>query len=99
HTPHLHSFPTRRSSDLEDPAEGGKGFIVCYIPESAYKPHRTELGGAKRWMMRIGDSFVDVPPSVLRSLFHPHRHSYMFMRVNNRDRKSTRLNSSHVSIS
>jgi hypothetical protein len=31
--------------------------------------------------MRIGDSFVDIPPPVLRSLFFPHRHSYIFMRV------------------
>jgi len=58
----------------------GQGFVVCYVPESDYKPHRAESGG-KRWVMRIGDSFVDVPPPVLRSLFFPHRRSYIFMRA------------------
>lgn len=75
--------PDIKIEAFEDPAEGGKGFVVCYVPESAYKPHRAELGSGKRWVMRIGDSFVDVPPSVLRSLFYPHRHSYLFMRANN----------------
>jgi hypothetical protein len=69
-----------------DPSSGGQGFVVCYVPESDYKPHRTELGG-KRWVMRIGDSFVDVPPSVLRSLFFPHRHSYISMYVTPRIEK------------
>ena len=61
--------------------EGGtQGFLVCLVPESEYKPHRSELNG-KRWFMRIGDSFVDVPPTVLRSLFFPQRHSYIFFRI------------------
>jgi hypothetical protein len=63
-----------------DSTHPDKGFVVCYIPESSYKPHRTEMGG-KKWVMRISDSFVDVPPPVLRSLFFPHRHSYIFMRA------------------
>ena len=29
--------------------------------------------------MRVGDSFVDVPPSVLRSLFFPQRRSYIWI--------------------
>lgn len=63
-----------------DPSENGKGFVVCLVPESPYKPHRQEIGG-KRWVMRIGESFVDVPPPVLRSLFYPHRDSYIYMEV------------------
>jgi hypothetical protein len=31
--------------------------------------------------MRVGDSFVDVPPAVLRSLFFPQRRSYLFLRA------------------
>jgi hypothetical protein len=59
-----------------DANDSGKGFVVCFVPESQYKPHRTEIGG-RRWMMRVGDSFVDVPPPVLRSLFFPQRQSYI----------------------
>jgi hypothetical protein len=58
-------------------AGGVGGFVVCYVPESDYKPHRAETAGSKRWVMRIGDSFVDVPPPVLRSLFYPQRNSYV----------------------
>lgn len=46
--------------------------------------------------MRIGDSFVDVPPSVLRSLFFPHRHSYIFMRVASTVEYSTQTETSGV---
>ena len=65
---------------VPDPAENGRGFVVCYVPESDYKPHRSEAAG-KRWVMRVGDSFVDVPPAVLRSLFFPQRRSYLFLRA------------------
>lgn len=70
---------------FEDPAEGGKGFVVCYIPESPYKPHRAELEG-RRWVMRSGDNFVDLPVAVLRSLFYPHRQSYLFLKMTCRHR-------------
>ena len=62
-----------------DPAANGQGFVVCYIPESDYKPHRSEAAN-KRWVIRAGDSFVDASPSVLRSLFFPQRQSYIFLR-------------------
>lgn len=68
----VEAFPTP-----EDPT---KGFLVCLIPESDFKPHRAEMHG-KRWMMRIGGSFVDVPPAVLRSLFFPRRQSYIWMEI------------------
>lgn len=65
---------------IADPADAGKGFVICYIPESDYKPHRAELA-SKRWMIRVGDSFVDTPVPFLRSLFFPHRQSYIFLRI------------------
>jgi hypothetical protein len=65
---------------IADPVEKGNGFVVCYIPESDYKPHRAELA-SKRWMIRVGDSFVDTPVPFLRNLFFPHRQSYMYLRV------------------
>jgi hypothetical protein len=73
-------IPGVRVEAIPDPAEGGRGFVVCYVPESDYKPHRSEAAG-KRWVMRVGDSFVDVPPAVLRSLFFPQRRSYLFLRA------------------
>lgn len=62
-----------------DPAANGHGFVVCYIPESDYKPHRCETTN-KRWVIRAGDSFVDASPPVLRSLFFPQRRAYIFLR-------------------
>jgi len=64
---------------LPDPGANGQGFVVCYIPESDYKPHRSEAAN-KRWVIRAGDSFVDASPPVLRSLFFPQRRSYIFLR-------------------
>src|SRR5690348_17759871 len=72
---YLHSFPTRRSSDLVD--RGGRG-------------------GADR-----GDD-RDGPPAgrpILRDRPFQRRHVHLEPVVRGEDRKSTRLNSSHPSIS
>lgn len=55
-----------------NPANPPRGFVVCLIPESHFKPHRAELA-KRRWLIRIVDSFVDAPVPVLRSLFFPRR--------------------------
>ncbi|MFI5336512.1 MAG: RNA-binding domain-containing protein [Opitutales bacterium] len=47
-----------------------QGFVVCYVPESEFKPHRAELSGRK-YLIRAGDDFVVPSVSLLRSLFHP----------------------------
>src|SRR5207253_7862511 len=77
-----HSFPTRRSSDLEIFNGQGK-CSTCHIP-----PLYTEPGNNVHAPSEIGvDSFqADRPPT------HMYRTSPL-------DRKSTRLNSSHVAIS
>jgi hypothetical protein len=49
----------------------GKGFLVCFVPESSNKPHRAEQSKNKPYMIRAGDSFVNANPSLLRSLFYP----------------------------
>jgi hypothetical protein len=49
----------------------GRGFVVCFIPESEHKPHRAEFCKNKPYYMRTGDDFVVMPPSVLRSMFFP----------------------------
>src|SRR5439155_20511656 len=72
HTPPLHSFPTRRSSDLS-PEKFGRA------PKS--------YSGQIRWVN---------PESGWPELLWPSR---FWIDPSNLDRKSTRLNSSHVAIS
>src|SRR5699024_11861349 len=81
HPPSLHSFPTRRSSDLGPPPDGrGPPGGPCprWCPRAARPRHRSPPDGPRR---SRGSS-----PSAPRG--SPAA-----------DRKSTRLNSSHVSIS
>jgi Putative DNA-binding domain len=54
-------------ADEKSPA----GFVVCYIPESPYRPHRAEHAG-RNYFIRALDDFVIPSVSLLRALFHPH---------------------------
>ena len=54
---------------IEGPS--GQGFVVCFIPESTNKPHRSEHKTYKPYMIRCGDSSVIPSPSLLRSMFYP----------------------------
>lgn len=49
----------------------GPGFVVSYVPESDVKPHGAEFMEGKPYMLRIGDSFQNPSPSILRNLFFP----------------------------
>jgi hypothetical protein len=49
----------------------GSGFVVCFVPESGFKPHRAEQDGKKQFYLRAGDDFVVMPVAVLRSMFYP----------------------------
>jgi hypothetical protein len=49
----------------------GPGFVVSYVPESDAKPHRAENLKNTPYMIRIGDSFINPGPSILRNLFYP----------------------------
>jgi predicted HTH transcriptional regulator len=49
----------------------GSGFVVCYIPEGAHKPYRTEDGRRSQYYLRAADNFVPMSRSVLASLFYP----------------------------
>ena len=64
----------------EDPAQAGHGFVVCFVPESGFKPHRAELGG-KSFYIRAGDNSVVAPVSLLRSLFYPTSQPYLVPKV------------------
>src|SRR5207302_10682084 len=85
HLRHLHSFPTRRSSDL------GEGQFLCLDEQmhilGALRSHRFQIVRLQQIQhlqygdaLPIGGKFPDRVSAV-------------------RDRKSTRLNSSHVKIS
>jgi hypothetical protein len=64
--------PPVQGIDIEVVAgPGGEGFLVCFIPESTNKPHRSEQQKNKPYMIRCGDSFVIPSPSLLRAMFYP----------------------------
>ncbi len=55
------------------PGQEPQGFVVCLIPQSDSKPHRSEWGKGevKRFHMRIGDSTQECTVPILRQLFYP----------------------------
>src|SRR5438874_9168366 len=73
----VHSFPTRRSSDLNIPGRAGSTGCACPQDERAV---------TRGWRMsELGCVII--------------RLSFRLSTAGRRDRKSTRLNSSHVEIS
>src|SRR5699024_11686516 len=86
--PHLHSFPTRRSSDL-----AANGFVAAQVEVSGVFTH-LPLGGLGKpgpgWAFDCTD---------LSGLCTAGGHGHIAVPLPLLDRKSTRLNSSHVSIS
>jgi len=48
----------------------GSGFVVCLIPESSHKPHRSEFAD-KHYYYRASDDFHMAEPGLLRVLFYP----------------------------
>src|SRR5439155_26088994 len=81
----LHSFPTRRSSDLLRVLVGGLDEVEELLPDQI----ANRLFEAER--------LLDVPGSV--ALVDPDLVELDHRRSTRSDRKSTRLNSSHVAIS
>jgi hypothetical protein len=47
-----------------------EGFVVCLVPESPLKPHRSRWSG-NEFYLRLQDGCKPLPMSLLRSLFHP----------------------------
>src|SRR5207249_9586908 len=88
---HLHSFPTRRSSDLSSYAEK-RGPAVPASTLSRCRPTRVTAGTRRRWDRRSHRTHGVTG----RSRSSPASAASF---RSSRDRKSTRLNSSHVSIS
>jgi len=50
-------------------AEQGKGILICHIPESLAKPHKSIHGSKPDFYLRIHDGCFPCPVSLLRSLF------------------------------
>jgi hypothetical protein len=53
-----------------DPNEGGKGFVVCFIPEGQFVPYRAEHC-AMHYYVRVGDDSIVPNRAILRRLFYP----------------------------
>lgn len=66
---------------ISDPSEEDAGFVICLIPESGFKPHRTKCVKNKPYYIRAGDNFVVPSPALLRQLFFPHTHSHLWVEV------------------
>jgi len=62
-----------------------EGFVVCIVPESKSKPHRSEFC-EKRFYLRMGDSSKECSVSLLRQLFHPKRYPRLQVEVKVRKR-------------
>src|SRR5699024_12658896 len=94
----LHSFPTRRSSDLQS------GYTKSDSNQTDEKVENNEVVGIDRVMQ-----FVSLKQSILQTKLpalqlateeEPEEDEEKdMMELEDEDRKSTRLNSSHVSIS
>src|SRR5690606_42158009 len=98
HTPALHSFPTRRSSDLR---YRGKGLSLGVINQlhvgMLQAPEHAEARPFRRPENLAADPQVNFSPSFGSTQLPSH-----YLRPPSfqpSDRKSTRLNSSHVKIS
>jgi hypothetical protein len=66
---------------FEDPPGSGKGYVVCFIPEGAFKPYRAEIKDAKQYFIRVGDHFAVASSSLLRTLFYPKAQVHLKVRT------------------
>src|SRR5690606_41772521 len=89
----IHSFPTRRSSDLEHVVQTGfyrANLDLAVIPVSAYNKEQQLLQQVSQ-QQGCGIVYVTLQKSAEQVA--------SYLQQQNIDRKSTRLNSSHVKIS
>ncbi|MGA2028746.1 MAG: ATP-binding protein [Verrucomicrobiota bacterium] len=66
--------------ELLVPGSSTEGFVVCHIPESSNKPHRSEFSD-RRFYLRMGDSSRECNVSILRQLFYPKRNIRIKARI------------------
>src|SRR5699024_12194832 len=94
---HLHSLPTRRSSDLQAEAVF-MSLLDAFDPTLIVVDGMTVLYGLHGHDTNEATA-TDVITSWLKSLCRGGRTTTIVIDHTGKDRKSTRLNSSHVSIS
>src|SRR5205814_4131773 len=97
--PHLHSFPTRRSSDLStsvprmlEVGMGQQGIVQLLKDPVAQELLNSNIPAR---FVYIG---LDGSPRVIPIWFHWDGQRFVLGTGDNSDRKSTRLNSSHLGI-
>lgn len=54
----------------EIPDKPGTGFVICFVPEGAFKPYRAE-DSCKQYYLRASDNFTVMSRSVLQAMFYP----------------------------
>lgn len=67
--------------EYNDPGTPGQGFVVCFIPESTFKPHRALYCEGRPYYIRVVDRFEIAPHSLLRQLFFPQTHARLAIDV------------------
>jgi hypothetical protein len=73
-TPTVTEPPVHRVEIEPYPDKGSpnKGFVVCHIPPSAWKPHQAKVGGQPgQFYMRVSDNHIPCNYATLRALFYP----------------------------
>ena len=80
---HLATDPPLSGVEIEAvtvPNTGGKGFVVCLIPQGAFVPYRAEFN-VRTYYMRVGDDAIIPSPVILRRLFYPQSLAKLEMRA------------------
>ena len=54
-----------------------KGFVVCYIPESQFTPHRSVWADKASFYIRFQDGNEPCPTATLRRMFYPHSSAFV----------------------
>lgn len=70
--------------------EKKEGFVVCFVPEGQFKPHRAELS-QKRFYIRAGDNFIVPSVALLRNLFYPTAAAFLRPIVRTRQAKDANI--------
>jgi hypothetical protein len=58
-----------------------KGVVVCFVPESKFRPHRAEYVHNNPYYLRISDNFLVMPVAVLRGMFYPRSQSRLRTKI------------------
>jgi hypothetical protein len=54
-----------------------KGFVVCYVPESQFTPHRSVWADKASFYIRFQDGNKPCPTATLRRMFYPHSSAFV----------------------